>query len=65
MTYFTFHLIKKLGNWIQKCLEHHISNRPYFSPISIHPRIARAMINLSNCDKNETVIDPFAELEEY
>ena len=43
----------------KKCLEHHISNRPYFSPISIHPRIARAMVNLSNCDKNETVIDPF------
>ena len=25
----------------KRCLEHHISNRPYFSPISIHPRIAR------------------------
>ena len=43
----------------KRCLEHHISNRPYFSPISIHPRIARSMINLSNCDKNETVVDPF------
>ena len=28
----------------KKCLKHHISRRPYFSPISIHPRIARAMV---------------------
>ena len=24
----------------KRCLKHHISNRPYFSPIGIHPRIA-------------------------
>ena len=43
----------------KKCLKHHISHRPYFSPISIHPRIARAMVNLSNCNETESVIDPF------
>ena len=43
----------------KKCLKHHISHRPYFSPISIHPRIARAMVNLSNCDEKEPLIDPF------
>ena len=43
----------------KKCLKHHISHRPYFSPISIHPRIARAMVNLSNCNYKEPVIDPF------
>ena len=43
----------------KKCLKHHISNRPYFSPIGIHPRVARAMINLSNCADDRTLIDPF------
>ena len=50
------------NNWetgYKKCLQHHISHRPYFSPISIHPRIARAMVNLSNCDVKEPLIDPF------
>ena len=49
-------------NWdtgYKKCLQHHISHRPYFSPISIHPRIARAMVNLSNCNEKEPLIDPF------
>ena len=43
----------------KKCLKHHTSNRPYFSPIGIHPRVARAMINLSNCADDRTLIDPF------
>ena len=43
----------------KRCLKHHISHRPYFSPISIHPRIARAMVNLSNCNYTKPVIDPF------
>jgi len=54
--------IISLKDWdtgYKKCLRHHISHRPYFSPISIHPRIARAMVNLSNCDVNKTLIDPF------
>ena len=43
----------------KRCLKHHISHRPYFSPIGIHPRIARAMINLSNCANEKPLIDPF------
>ena len=43
----------------KSCLEHHVRYRPYFSPISIHPRIARSMVNLANCSPNDTVLDPF------
>jgi len=43
----------------KKCLERHVKYRPYFSPISIHPRIARSMINLSKCPQNGKIIDPF------
>jgi len=43
----------------KSCLEHHVRYRPYFSPISIHPRIARSMVNLANCSTNDTILDPF------
>ena len=43
----------------KSCLKHHVRYRPYFSPISIHPRIARSMVNLANCSPNDTVLDPF------
>jgi len=33
--------------------------RPFFSPISLHPKIARALVNLSCVKKNETLLDPF------
>lgn len=33
--------------------------RPGFMPISIHPKLARAMVNLSSVKKGETVYDPF------
>ena len=49
----------KLETYYKKCLKHHISNRPFFSPISIHPRIARSMINLANCSDGDSIIDPF------
>lgn len=32
-------------------------NRPYFHPSSLHPRIARALVNLGRCKKE--VLDPF------
>ena len=50
---------KTLETYYKGCLKHHIKNRPFFSPISIHPRIARSMVNLSNCSEGETMIDPF------
>ena len=49
----------KLETYYKKCLKYHINNRPFFSPISIHPRIARSMINLANCSDGDSVIDPF------
>ncbi|MGC8912435.1 MAG: DNA methyltransferase [Thermoplasmata archaeon] len=34
-------------------------NRPFFMPISIHPKIARAMVNLAGVKKGDVVLDPF------
>ena len=50
---------KDMETYYSKCLEHHVKHRPYFSPISIHPRIARSMINLSRCPPQGRIIDPF------
>ncbi|MDI6708467.1 MAG: THUMP domain-containing protein [Candidatus Thermoplasmatota archaeon] len=33
--------------------------RPFFSPISLHPRIARALVNLSRVKEGEILVDPF------
>jgi tRNA (guanine10-N2)-dimethyltransferase len=33
--------------------------RPFFSPITLHPKVARALVNLSAIKKNETLLDPF------
>ncbi|WP_400195543.1 RsmD family RNA methyltransferase [Candidatus Methanomassiliicoccus intestinalis] len=36
-----------------------VAKRPFFSPISLHPRYARALINLTGIKKGETLLDPF------
>jgi len=36
-----------------------VQHRPFFLPISLHPRIARTLVNLSEIRKNETLLDPF------
>lgn len=36
-----------------------VSERPFSSPISLHPKFARAAINLTRVRKGETVLDPF------
>jgi tRNA (guanine10-N2)-dimethyltransferase len=36
-----------------------VQHRPFFSPISLHPKLARCLINLSGVKKNETLLDPF------
>ena len=36
-----------------------VGERPFFSPISLHPRYARALINLTGVKKGGTVLDPF------
>ncbi len=33
--------------------------RPFFSPISLHPRYARALVNLTRVRRGETLLDPF------
>ena len=50
---------KKKDTYYKRCLKHHIKYRPFFSPIGIHPRIARSMVNLSNCSFGQKIIDPF------
>jgi len=37
----------------------HVRSRPFFSPISLHPRHARALVNLTRVRKGETLLDPF------
>ncbi len=39
--------------------ERKVSERPFFSPISLHPRYARALINLTGVKVGGTVLDPF------
>jgi tRNA (guanine10-N2)-dimethyltransferase len=36
-----------------------VQNRPYFSPVSLHPRLARALVNLSRVKAGERLLDPF------
>jgi tRNA (guanine10-N2)-dimethyltransferase len=33
--------------------------RPFLLPITLHPKIARALVNLSSIKKQETLLDPF------
>ncbi len=33
--------------------------RPFFSPVSLHPRLARTLVNLSRIKKNQILFDPF------
>lgn len=33
--------------------------RPYSSPVTLHPRIARAMVNLTGCPAGARIVDPF------
>ncbi len=36
-----------------------VGERPFFSPISLHPKYARALINMTGVKKGGTVLDPF------
>jgi tRNA (guanine10-N2)-dimethyltransferase len=33
--------------------------RPFLSPVTLHPKIARALVNLTKVKKQETLLDPF------
>jgi len=34
-------------------------NRPFKHPITLHPKLARALVNLTGVKKGETILDPF------
>lgn len=36
-----------------------VQYRPFFSPISLHPKFARVLVNLSKVKENEKLLDPF------
>ncbi|MBR2254875.1 MAG: RsmD family RNA methyltransferase, partial [Candidatus Methanomethylophilaceae archaeon] len=36
-----------------------VGERPFFSPISLHPKFARALINMTGTKRGGTVLDPF------
>ena len=36
-----------------------VQNRPFFSPISLHPKLARALVNISSIKEGEIMLDPF------
>jgi len=36
-----------------------VGERPFFSPISLHPKYARALINLTGAKRGDAVLDPF------
>lgn len=38
----------------------HVEARPHFSPVSLHPRLARALVNLAGVGPGARVWDPFA-----
>jgi tRNA (guanine10-N2)-dimethyltransferase len=49
-----------LKNFNRQIFEsHHGRNRPFFSPISLHPKFARAMVNLARVRPGMRVLDPF------
>jgi tRNA (guanine10-N2)-dimethyltransferase len=36
-----------------------VGERPFFSPVSLHPRYARTLVNLTRVKKGQTLLDPF------
>ncbi len=36
-----------------------VGERPFLSPISLHPRYARTLVNLTRVKRGQTVLDPF------
>ncbi len=43
----------------QEAESHHVRHRPHFAPVSLHPRLARAMVNLARLPPDGMVADPF------
>ncbi len=43
----------------QKFDHRRVHQRPFFSPISLHPKLARALVNISRVQSQQTLLDPF------
>jgi tRNA (guanine10-N2)-dimethyltransferase len=53
-------LTKKLFDLPRSDFEHRKPQlRPFFAPVSLHPRLARCLINLAGLRKDEILLDPF------
>ncbi|HKZ58982.1 MAG TPA: hypothetical protein VJ547_03910 [Candidatus Thermoplasmatota archaeon] len=39
--------------------ERAVKHRPYFKPVSLHPKFARVLVNLTRVHDGETLLDPF------
>lgn len=51
--------IKKIAIDRRQFEQRKVQNRPFFSPITLHPKIARALVNLSAIQHGKTFLDPF------
>ena len=51
--------VSKTKTGYVKCLKHHVNYRPEFYPISLNPRMARAMINVAGIKDDDILLDPF------
>ncbi len=52
----------EVGGWVARSSyeARRVARRAYHLPISLHPRLARALVNLSGVAKGHTLLDPFA-----
>lgn len=52
-------MLERKPTGYRRCLEHHLNRRPRFAPVSLPPRLARAMVNLALPSGDGQLLDPF------
>ncbi|MAE56651.1 MAG: hypothetical protein CL964_01395 [Euryarchaeota archaeon] len=52
-------LLEREATGYRRCLKHHLNRRPRFAPVSLPPRLARAMVNLALPSGAGKLLDPF------
>ena len=52
-------VLEREATGYRRCLEHHLNRRPRFAPVSLPPRLARAMVNLALPSGDGQLLDPF------
>ena len=51
---------RKIAEISRSAFEHRrVHHRPFFSPISLHPKLARGLVNLSRIKAGKKLLDPF------